>query len=169
MQDQVKGMSYKIPKAQSLYRQAGELGSGSAWYWLAQMVLYGEGCNGDEQKALELYEKAVKTGYHVAYIEMAEIFLERKHYDNFQKCWGFFFQSPRFLRFTDKAHYVANYLQTLQLRQLPNRHFAMLNALKDQILQSAVDQAEENKFTVFADSMGDVYRKHIRVIKVSVL
>lgn len=154
-------------KAQRLYREAGELGSGLAWSWLATMVLCGKGCNKDQQKALELYERAAQAGCQDAYTIMADIFLERQHFDNFQKCWGFFFQSPRFRRFTDKARYAVDYLGKVQNQKLPNKHLTLLIGLKEEILRYALVQAEKNELSSCSDAMRDYYCRRIRLVKES--
>lgn len=77
--------------ALATFKQAAQLGSGLACYFIGDMTRLGEGTPPNDDLALEAYKKSVDLGYVRAYAAMAMIFLDGRHEENCRTAWSRYF------------------------------------------------------------------------------
>ena len=80
-------------KASSLYQQAVKLGSPTAPRMLAYMYEHGQGCQKDDEKALEYYMIGTENGNYDCYGDMAMIYFRMNHLENALKCVDIYIQN----------------------------------------------------------------------------
>lgn len=83
-------------KALELFKQSAKLGYSYSYYYLSMLYRSGEGCRKDIDKALDYIKKAISFGLDGEYETMANIYIEKKQYENAKKCWDKYCNSNDF-------------------------------------------------------------------------
>lgn len=125
-------------EALKLYKQAIRLGCPTACLTVGKMYADGEGCNADNQKALEYFKEGVKRGVNKCYAEMAFLFFNNKHIENAQKCWNKYMDNLRLDEKDDKlGSYCYMYLFFTKTLGIQIERKEILSQVKNDILNSA--------------------------------
>lgn len=121
-------------EALKYYMHSFELGHTEVCLRLGTMHINGEGCDINNNKALEFFKEGVKRGDDNCYAEMASLFIVSEHYENARKCWDKYFGSAKFNNDADgRAGYACDYLRHAYMHLIPFSHKSRLLAIKPEI------------------------------------
>lgn len=124
--------------AKRLFLQAARLGSPQAYLYLGRMHRDGDGCQVEEEKALDYFQKGAQGGAGEGFAEMASIYFDRDHYDNALKCWDKYFSCDQFNGGKSQSDYASrselccNYLKQVE-KGLPFEHRNELVSIREEI------------------------------------
>jgi len=99
-------------EALKYYKKAADLGSDEALMQLGIMYKDSEGCNKNNEKALDYFKAGAKSGNLNCYAEMAKLFIETNNTQNASKCWDKFFLSDNN---NDRRNIAINAIPYMQL------------------------------------------------------
>lgn len=128
-------------EALELYKQAANLGCTFAYWNIGRMYRDGEGCNQDAKRAKKYYREGISQGDHRCWAEMAMLFGEEEHVENWNKCWRKYFESEHFKENTtyedsvfSASHYAFRYLQGAMLQGYAILFKEYLLPIREQII-----------------------------------
>lgn len=118
-------------KAFSLYQQAVKLGSSTASRMLAYMYGHGQGCQEDDEKALEYYSIGIESGDYYCYGDMAMLYFRMGHIENALKCIDQYMDTVDDI---DKI-VATTYIEQMYKMNLPIKHLPKLREFKEEIFK----------------------------------
>jgi hypothetical protein len=141
-------------KALNLYINSAESGSISAYWIIARMVLNGQGCKLDVEKARSTFMDGTKAGNDLCWAGLAEIFFREGQEDNWNKSWDKYFNSPTF---NEKRQFV----EYVKLDAIMSNRAYQIYAYGEQatykkwrLSHVQLIQANENEILKFSDLYG---------------
>lgn len=82
----IEGKFQDYKRAYQLYTRAASLGSADAYEKMGVFHMRGLGMRSNADKALECFEQSIELGNFYAYSELARLYQEAGHKENFEKC-----------------------------------------------------------------------------------
>lgn len=137
-------ISENFREAYRLYKQALELGSLSAYFWLGNMSLKGQGCLEDEKEAVEYFMKGADVGDGQCCAELSLYYFKE---DRGAGLYWFekYLKSDSLAHDTRRGHYVFHCcfnmeISYIDLKNFILKHKEILFPFKEEILSYAIDQ-----------------------------